>query len=149
MTRILSKLNWVEGRSIEVVLGELTLYNSASRRCDVFGKHLLPMTAENPYDSPPPSKHAAHPSLIPWTIGSVFGCAFIGGLIGTGLGAALGVFAPGYYRSVFSNGDSPIFDPLAVGVGQGLTQGVVFGGVVGVLLVGMFYWFRARTLNRA
>lgn len=67
------------------------------------------------------------------------------GASGAGLGAALGVFSPGYYRSVFSNGDSPTFDPVAVGIGQGLTQGVVFGTLVGLLLVAMFYWSRTRS----
>ena len=62
-----------------------------------------------------------------------------------GIGAALGAFVPGYYRSVFPSGGDPNFDPIAVGIGQGLTQGVVFGGIIGLLLVAMFYWNRSRT----
>ena len=75
----------------------------------------------------------------------MFGCAFLGGLCGLGIGAALGSFVPGYYRSVFSNGADTSFDPVAVGIGQGLTQGVVGGGTIGLALVAMFYWYRLRS----
>ena len=70
----------------------------------------------------------------------------LGGLIGMGIGAALGAFVPGYYRSVFSNGSQRTFDPVAVGVGQGLTQGIVFGSIIGLVLVGLFYWYRSRSV---
>lgn len=93
---------------------------------------LNPMTSDNPYSSPQQSNRPANPSLLLWTIGAVFGSAFVGGTIGLGLGAALGTFSPGYYRSVFSIGDSRNFDPLAVGIGHGLTLGVVFGAIVGL-----------------
>jgi len=79
------------------------------------------------------------------SIAAVFGSAFLGGLIGLGIGAALGTFVPGYYRSVFHGGDNPQFDSVAVGIGQGLTQGVVFGGVVGVVLVWMYYRYQSRS----
>ena len=106
------------------------------------------MTSDNPYDSPSHSTRQIKPSLLPWTIGAVFGAAFLGGAFGAGLGAALGTFSPGYYRSVFSNGESPNFDPVAVGLGQALTQGVVFGTIVGLILVAMFYWSRTRSQNQ-
>ena len=64
--------------------------------------------------------------------------AFAG--IGGGIGWSLGTYSPGYYRSVFRNGDQPWFDPVAVGVGQGLTQGVAGGVVIGLALVAMFLW---------
>ncbi len=101
------------------------------------------MSSTNPY-VPPEEDGTASPSLMVWTIGAVFGCSFIGGLSGVSLGAGLGAFWPGYYRSVFPNGDSPNFDPVAVGIGQGLTQGVVLGTFVGLVLVSMFYMFRLR-----
>ncbi len=104
------------------------------------------MPNENPYT--PPTKSIvpldASPSTLIWSIAAVFGTAFLGGLIGLGIGATLGSLVPNYYRSVFFNGDAPGFDPIAVGIGQGLTQGVVFGGVIGLVLVGMFYWYRSR-----
>lgn len=43
---------------------------------------------------------------------------------GAGIGWVLGTFAPGYYRTVFRCGDSPEFNPVQVGVGLGLTQGL-------------------------
>ena len=103
----------------------------------------------DPYDSPQQSVDAAPPSVLLWSVGCVFGTAFIGGVLGALLGAVLGSFSPGYYRSVFSNGDSPNFDPVSVGIGQGLTQGVVFGTLIGLALVGMFYWYRSRIQNHS
>ena len=65
----------------------------------------------------------------------------IGGLIGF----LLGRFLPNYYRSIFIQGREPDFDPLAVGVGQGLTQGVTAGAVVGVSLVALMTWYRVKS----
>lgn len=100
----------------------------------------------NPYDAPrtPADPAVSNPAPLLWSVVVVFGTAFVGGLIGLGLGAAIGTMLPGYYRSVFSGGSDPNFDPVAVGIGQGLTQGVVFGGITGLLLVGMFYWYRVQ-----
>lgn len=105
------------------------------------------MTTDNPYDSPKNAaiKRASSPTTLLWSAVTVFGSAVTGGLIGLGVGAALGAFVPGYYRSVFSNGGEPHFDPVAVGIGQGVTQGVTFGGFIGLVLVGMYYWYRSRT----
>jgi hypothetical protein len=104
------------------------------------------MTSENPYNSPQnePSASSASPKLLIWSIGAVLATASISGVLGMLIGAALGSFMPGYYRSVFPSGDSPHFDPVAVGIGQGLTQGVVFGGIVGLILVAMFYRHQSR-----
>jgi hypothetical protein len=112
----------------------------------VFTSEDRTMSDDNPYD---PSRERADagkvgPSTLIASIAAVFGSAFLGGLLGLGIGAALGSFVPGYYRSVFGGGDNPHFDPVAVGIGQGLTQGVVFGGVVGVVLVWMYYRYRSR-----
>ncbi|QDV27578.1 hypothetical protein Q31a_59700 [Aureliella helgolandensis] len=104
------------------------------------------MSGDNPYNSPqndaiPP----APPRLLLWSLGAVFGAAGVGGVLGLLVGAGLGTFAPGYYRSVFAGGTSPTFDPVAVGIGQGLTQGIVFGGLIGLALVAMFYWYRSHS----
>jgi len=61
-------------------------------------------------------------------------------VIGGGIGWALGTFAPGYYRSVFRDGNQPWFDPVSVGLGQGVTQGTAGGVVVGVIVVALFIW---------
>jgi hypothetical protein len=106
----------------------------------------------NPYKSPKPAKPGvnspASPRLLIWSVGTVFGSAVAGGVLGLLIGAALGAFAPGYYRSIFINGDSPSFDPLAMGIGLGLTQGVFLGGLVGIVLVALFYWYRSRSIAR-
>ena len=108
------------------------------------------MAADNPYDAPKTATVATASSSGPllWSLVTVFGSASLGGLIGLGIGAALGAFNPGYYRSVFSRGGDPNFDPIAVGIGQGLTQGVVFGGIIGLILVAMFYRHRAQSAGK-
>ena len=104
------------------------------------------MTGENPYKSPKEVIAATASGAAPllWSVATVFGCAVLGGLTGLVIGAALGSFVPGYYRSVFPSGADPSFDPVAVGIGQGLTQGAVFGGIVGLAIVAFWYWFRSR-----
>lgn len=107
-------------------------------------------TSENPYS--PPKDDEAHllaprfnqlvsPRAILFVVASAAACGAAGLLIG----AALGAFVPSYYRSVFANGDSPSFDPLAVGIGQGLTQGVGTGLVVGIALLAVHYWRQTRS----
>ena len=64
--------------------------------------------------------------------------------VGGGIGWGLGTFAPGYYRSVFSSGNRPWFDPVSVGVGQGLTQGTTGGVIVGGIVVALFVWRDSR-----
>lgn len=108
------------------------------------------MINENPYDAP---RDIVGPSarLTPllWSVAVVFGCAGLGGVMGLAMGAALGTFAPGYYRSLFQDGGEPHFDPVAVGIGQGLTQGTVFGGIIGLLLVAMWYWYHSRSTRES
>ena len=117
-------------------------------RVEYRNRHLgdIGMTNDDPYDTPKTESANSQPtfSLLLTTVGVVFGTGLLGGLIGTLIGAALGAFIPGYYRAVFRNGSAPDFDPIAVGIGQGLTQGVAFGGIVGIILVALFYWHRSR-----
>lgn len=103
------------------------------------------MATNNPYDAPKSAapRRASH-SLLFWSALTVFGSALAGGLLGLATGAGLGNLIPSYYRSVFSNGSDPTFDPLAVGIGPGLTQGLGLGCLVGLGLVAMFYWHRSR-----
>ena len=103
-----------------------------------------PMTSDNPYEPPQQTRRQTVPSLLFWSIGAVFMTGLIGGTLGTLIGYALGSLSPGYYRSVFSQGNSPTFEPVSVGIGLGLTQGILLGIVVGLFLVAMFYWHRTR-----
>lgn len=71
---------------------------------------------------------------------AVFTTAISGMAVGGFLGAAIGKMMPTYYESVFSHGGEPGFDAGAVGIGQGLTQGLAFGAVIGLAVVAMEHW---------
>jgi hypothetical protein len=71
-----------------------------------------------------------------WTgLATVGGTAVCCGLIGTVLGAGMALLIPDYYRAVFGAVDDPSFEPLAVGLGLGLTQGTIGGLVVGCVVI--------------
>lgn len=65
-------------------------------------------------------------------------------IIGATVGYLIGAKMPGYYRSVFEGGDSAHFDPIAVGFGQGLTQGMALGVTIGLVLVLAGWWKEAK-----
>ena len=69
---------------------------------------------------------------------------FLFGFGGALIGYTLGVVAPGYYRGVFPSGREPWFDPVAVGFGLGLTQGLICGVVVGAVVVLAVAWYNSR-----
>jgi hypothetical protein len=73
-------------------------------------------------------------------IPSGFAFALGGGLSGYGLA----LLEPGYYRGVFSSGREPRFDPVAVGLGLGVTQGLICGLLVGAVVVLAVAWYRSR-----
>ncbi|MFQ3592332.1 MAG: hypothetical protein SNJ82_03965, partial [Gemmataceae bacterium] len=60
----------------------------------------------------------------------VLGLTALGCVVGGVLGYPLDTTFPSYYRGVFPNGTSPEFDPVAVGLGLGLSQGAMFGAVL-------------------
>lgn len=62
-------------------------------------------------------------------------CSVVGASIGAGAGYVLGKFAPGYYRSMFLQGNAPGFDPVQMGIGLGLTQGIAVGFIAGIVIV--------------
>ena len=70
--------------------------------------------------------------------------AAIGGFVGTLVGWGLGKFMPDYYRQVFGAGANLNFDPISVGIGQGLTQGIAGGAFIGLVLSAMYYHFTKR-----
>jgi hypothetical protein len=69
--------------------------------------------------------------------------------IGGGIGWAMGMYNPGYYRATFSAGNEPWFDPVSVGVGQGVGQGTAGGAGVGLVLVALFVWRDVRVRRLA
>ncbi len=78
-------------------------------------------------------------------LGLIFAAAAGGGLLGALAGWLIGRNAPGYYITVFDAKDDNSFNPVAVGVGQGATQGMIGGLVIGVALVVLTSWREART----
>jgi len=77
-------------------------------------------------------------------IGTVVACTLVFASIGVVAGLGIGLVAPGYYRAVFRRGDEPAFDPLEVGIGLGLTQGVTAGALIGIVLVAILAWQHRR-----
>jgi hypothetical protein len=77
-------------------------------------------------------------------VATVVACTVLLAGVGAGIGWALGTCVPGYYRSVFPGGNDPRFDPVAVGVGQGLTQGAAGGVPVGLAVVAILAWRDVR-----
>ena len=82
-------------------------------------------------------------------VGIIVVSALVCGLVGAGIGGFLGRAAPGYYRTVF-RASGPEFDPVEVGLGLGLTQGLAAGLLVGcVLVLATALWNRRRENERA
>ena len=77
-----------------------------------------------------------------FTVIILSGLAF--GAAGTAIGWSLGQFAPAFYRGVFPSGDQPWFDPVQVGFGVGLTQGLLVGLAVGGVVVLASAWVESR-----
>jgi hypothetical protein len=103
------------------------------------------MSIKNPYESPrhlPPAEFRDN-SLFRGGA-TVLVATAVGGAIGLCLGTLLGYLLPDYYRSVVVGGHLPSFDPLAVGIGLGLSQGCMAGAACGVALAGLQFWFRQR-----
>jgi hypothetical protein len=76
--------------------------------------------------------------------GIVGASAMLCALVGLGIGYGLAVAIPSYYRGVFRDGNSPNFDPVQVGMGLGLSQGVIAGLVVGCVVVLAVAWYNSR-----
>ena len=103
----------------------------------------------NPYSSP---KSAAGPRLVPgshvMSVGkallTVGATTVLGALLGTAVGALIGILAPDYYRSIFYFAQSPNVNIVQLGAGLGLLQGGGLGMCVGLALVAIFCWYRSR-----
>jgi hypothetical protein len=62
-------------------------------------------------------------------------CGVCFGVAGGLLGFTLGVGAPAYYRGVFRAANDPGFNPVQVGLGLGISQGLICGAVIGSVVV--------------
>ena len=77
-------------------------------------------------------------------LATVVGTAIGFGIVGTGIGAFLGSFAPGFFRHLFPLRDLENFEPLELGIGLGLVNGLAWGLATGVLVVGVVSWRETR-----
>jgi hypothetical protein len=71
---------------------------------------------------------------------SGFAFALGGGLFGYALAAAL----PSYYRGTSPSGDQPWFNAIEVGIGLGLSQGLICGLFLGAIIVLAVAWYSSR-----
>ena len=73
---------------------------------------------------------------LTWVAISAFLFCFIGAIIGY----ATGVLMPEYYQSMFNKSHEPGFDAVAVGLGEGLLRGFMWGTYIGIVLAGLQMW---------
>ncbi len=104
----------------------------------------------NPYESPQGTTAAGTTNAGPapltlWSATMYVLLTSGGGLIlGGVLGYALGVLAPGYYRTVFPRLTDSGFHPAAMGLVLGGTQGLFGGAVIGLLILAIYAWYLTR-----
>lgn len=84
-------------------------------------------------------------TLKPMTLGRAL--TLIGGLgaagtaIGSGIGYAMGLYAPGLYIAWFpSAAKRPDFNPVQIGASLGTAQGLAVGLVIGLAIAGLLTW---------
>ena len=76
----------------------------------------------------------------------IIGSAIFFAVAGGAIGYLLAITIPQYYRDVFRAGQNPDFDPVAVGLGLGITQGAIAGLLVGAIVVIAVTWYNVRKL---
>ena len=81
-------------------------------------------------------------------LATVVGTAVGFGAAGTAIGALLGKVAPGFFRQLLPLRDPVNFNPVELGIGLGLTNGLGWGVVVGVLLVAIIAWKETRVARK-
>ena len=77
-------------------------------------------------------------------LATVVGTSIGFGIVGMGIGAFLGSFTPGFFRHLFPLRDLENFQPIELGVGLGLVNGLTWGLVIGVLIVAIISWKETR-----
>jgi hypothetical protein len=69
-------------------------------------------------------------------------CLAAGAVLGGAVGLFIGTAFPGAY------GWAPQRDPVHVGVGLGIPQGMALGAFIGVCVTGILAWHDAKTRSR-
>ncbi len=77
---------------------------------------------------------------------TVLACMLIGAVIGGAAGFVIGAYTPQALAMQFRLGNN--FDPVQIGVGLGIPQGLMLGAAVGVALVGILSWREVRIKKR-
>lgn len=70
-------------------------------------------------------------------------------LVGAGIGMALGIAVPDYYRTVFRIPPDVALNPIHTGLGLGFAQGFGAGLVVGLVIVVTVAWYKVRMASIA
>ena len=83
------------------------------------------------------------PKAILTVIAAALPFGVVGSVIGGVAGFLLGHFLPGYYRSLFWNGE-PNFDAVQVGIGLGVAEGLQIGLVAGVIVGLVIVFIKTR-----
>ena len=81
-------------------------------------------------------------------LATVVGTGLGFGILGSAIGALLGQVAPSFFRQMLPLRDPATFNPVQVGFGLGLTNGLGWGLVVGVLLVAILAWRETRLTRK-
>ena len=71
-----------------------------------------------------------------------------GGAIGGGVGYVIGRHFPDALRAQFRPALGNDLDPVQIGVGIGIPQGMMLGALAGVAVVGILAWQTVRTVRR-
>ena len=77
-------------------------------------------------------------------IAVIVGFTAFGAGTGVGAGYFLAIVFPAYYQTVFARSDGSDVDPVSLGVGLGLTQGMALGAIIGFATVSVLCWYDLR-----
>jgi hypothetical protein len=77
-------------------------------------------------------------------LATVVATAVVFGMAGTGIGMFLGKMAPSFLRHAVGSSAEEGLDPMELGIGLGLTNGLTWGLVVGILAVAILAWRESR-----
>ena len=81
-------------------------------------------------------------------LATVVGTAVGFGVCGIGIGAFLGRITPSFFRQMLPLRDPASFNPVELGIGLGLTNGLGWGLAIGVLLVAILAWRETRLARK-
>ncbi len=81
-------------------------------------------------------------------LATVVGTAIGFGISGTFIGAFLGRVAPSFFRQLLPLRDPANFNPVELGIGLGLTNGLGWGLAIGILIVAIIAWKETRLARK-